>query len=167
MSLGVRLSIFLVLMTFVAVDLISAANAASLSRQRQMGIQVGNASSLTICSGYSCARKPRLRLTKKQLRYIDRSMRRVKSAKQERKAIAQLIAWKERVAQRTLGMPRDNAKATGFCAALKSLPEKGAAGPLFSYVPPLTYGSLFLGYGGSRRKLLRGLCSLSSEKISF
>jgi len=41
-------------------------------------------------------------------------MAKVKSSTAERGAIGRLIAWSERQAQRRLGLPRDNAKSTGF-----------------------------------------------------
>lgn len=108
---------YIVGLLFVALfshDLVVSAQAGSLGRQRMMGIVAGNSTSLTICSGYSCARRPRLNLNQRQLNYIDNSMANVANAKQERAAIGRLIGWKERLAQKTFRLPRDNAKATGF-----------------------------------------------------
>jgi len=105
-----RVLIGLIALLFVS----SAANAGSMSRQRTMGITPGDATSMTICSGYSCARRPRLKFSRKQLSYIDRKFAKIKSPEIERIRITKLIAWHEKLAQRQLNVPKDNAKSTGF-----------------------------------------------------
>lgn len=104
----------LICAAMVVCDAYAIANANSIGRQRQMGIKAASANSLTICSGYSCARRPRLHFSGNQLRYVDRTMKNIRTGAQERMAIGQLIGWQERVAQKRFGLPQDNAKATGF-----------------------------------------------------
>ena len=110
----IRLIAATLFMATFAHDFVAVAQAGSLGRQRMMGISAGTSTSLTICSGYSCARRPRLNLAKRHLAYIDNAMAAVTSATEERAVIGDLIGWKERLAQKTFRLPQDNPKATGF-----------------------------------------------------
>ncbi|MEM7301047.1 MAG: hypothetical protein AAF468_08190 [Pseudomonadota bacterium] len=63
--------------------------------------------SVMVCSGYGCEYTSRLSLAARDMGHIRNTLKRSKNAQQERAAIAKLVSWKEKLAERKLRFPKD------------------------------------------------------------
>jgi hypothetical protein len=91
------------MMCSLAAPAIAAGNPAAAAFLEKLSVDVSASPVLTVCHGFGCAYRDQLFLTPAQISYLRGMLRADRSAGEERKTIARIVSWFDRVGGRVAG----------------------------------------------------------------